>query len=166
MIEKSSSSFDKDEQSDTADDKSERDDNSDEECGIPDAEVNTKTSAMIDLSDDESFSDDESDGDESSCDEIEVCAKEDAPTTNGLSKRSVFNKSEATLYDALGYYFGYSDFREGQEWAIRRCLSNERTLLVAPTGQGKSLCYALPAALAEGICLVVSPLISLMQVSV
>jgi hypothetical protein len=73
-------------------------------------------------------------------------------------------ESEDDDYDSE--YFGYSNFREGQEWAIRRCLSGERTLLVAPTGQGKSLCYALPAALMDGICLVVSPLISLMQVCI
>lgn len=60
--------------------------------------------------------------------------------------------------------FGHSSFREGQEWAVRRCLDEKRTLLVAPTGSGKSLCYSLPAALSDGVCIVVSPLISLMEV--
>ncbi|KAI2509531.1 Type III restriction enzyme [Fragilaria crotonensis] len=59
--------------------------------------------------------------------------------------------------------FGYSSFREGQEWAIQRCMSQKRSLLVAPTGFGKSLCYALPAAILEGTCIVISPLISLID---
>lgn len=64
---------------------------------------------------------------------------------------------------ALFSFFGYNSFREGQEWAIRRCLDNKRTLLVAPTGFGKSLCYAIPATLKDGTCVVVSPLLSLIQ---
>ncbi len=67
------------------------------------------------------------------------------------------------IYTALHKYFGYRAFRPGQEWAIRRVLQEERSLLVAPTGLGKSMCYALPATQVEGVCLVVSPLISLMQ---
>lgn len=67
------------------------------------------------------------------------------------------------IYKALHNFFGYRDFRPGQEWAIRRVLQQERSLLVAPTGLGKSMCYALPATQVEGVCLVVSPLISLMQ---
>jgi hypothetical protein len=67
------------------------------------------------------------------------------------------------LRASLLKHFGHSDFRDGQEWAIRRCLGYERTLLVAPTGLGKSLCYTMTAALKSGICIVVSPLISLIQ---
>ena len=80
-----------------------------------------------------------------------------------IKKKTFTSKSDSTLHGSLEQYFGYSTFRAGQEWAIRRCMDHKRTLLVAPTGQGKSLCYALPAALMDGICLVVSPLISLMQ---
>jgi superfamily II DNA helicase RecQ len=68
------------------------------------------------------------------------------------------------LKATLQSLFGFSSFRHGQEWAIRRCLENERTLLVAPTGFGKSLCYAIPAAMKDGVCIVVSPLLSLIQV--
>jgi ATP-dependent DNA helicase Q4 len=63
----------------------------------------------------------------------------------------------------LQQLFGHSNFREGQEWAIERCMSQKRSLLVAPTGFGKSLCYALPASMLEGTCIVVSPLISLIE---
>jgi len=68
------------------------------------------------------------------------------------------------LRTTLKALFGHSAFRDGQEWAIRRCLDRKRTLLVAPTGFGKSLCYALTSSLSEGVCIVVSPLISLIEV--
>ncbi|GMH66345.1 hypothetical protein TL16_g04408, partial [Triparma laevis f. inornata] len=57
----------------------------------------------------------------------------------------------------------HSDFRPGQAWAINRVLGRQRSLLVAATGGGKSLCYALPSALLPGVTIVVSPLISLME---
>jgi len=63
--------------------------------------------------------------------------------------------------------FGYSEFREGQEKAVRRILCGLSTLLVLPTGLGKSLCYQLPAHMyalkQQSITLIVSPLISLMD---
>ena len=71
--------------------------------------------------------------------------------------------SKSKLVATLKSIFGYSEFRDGQEWAIQRCLAGKRSLLVAPTGSGKSLCYSLPAALMDGVCVVVSPLISLIQ---
>jgi superfamily II DNA helicase RecQ len=67
------------------------------------------------------------------------------------------------LLHMLQSLFGHPKFRPGQEWAIRRCLSGHRSLLVAPTGSGKSLCYALPAAMKSGVTIVVSPLISLIE---
>lgn len=67
------------------------------------------------------------------------------------------------LRSTLQTMFGHDDFRDGQEWAIRRCLNQQRSLLVAPTGFGKSLCYALPAAMMDGVCVVVSPLLSLIH---
>lgn len=65
-------------------------------------------------------------------------------------------------YDLLNKYWGWSDFRSGQEEAIHASLSAENTLVVLPTGGGKSLCYQMSALLQEGICVVVSPLIALM----
>ena len=75
--------------------------------------------------------------------------------------RSVDNDN--SLSASLRELFGHDSFRDGQEWAIQRCLDQKPSLLVAPTGFGKSLCYALPAALMDGVCIVVSPLISLIQ---
>lgn len=63
----------------------------------------------------------------------------------------------------LRQYFGFSDFRPGQEAAIRRALAGQHTLLVMPTGSGKSLAYQLSAILLPGLVLVISPLISLMK---
>jgi ATP-dependent DNA helicase Q4 len=67
------------------------------------------------------------------------------------------------ILSTLQNIFGFSSFREGQEWAIRRCLDQKRSCFVAPTGFGKSLCYTLPAILMDGVCIVVSPLVSLME---
>ncbi|KAG7347167.1 RecQ familyATP-dependent DNA helicase [Nitzschia inconspicua] len=73
------------------------------------------------------------------------------------------DSNSESLLTSLQRIFGHNSFRDGQEWAIKRCLEGKKSLLVAPTGFGKSLCYALPAALQDGICIVVSPLISLIQ---
>eukprot|EP00605_Chrysophyceae_sp_TOSAG23-4_P001963 GSChrysophyteH1.ASY1.ANO1.2174.1 assembled CDS len=67
------------------------------------------------------------------------------------------------LKSSLINIFGFKTFRTGQEWAIQRVIDGKNSLLVMPTGAGKSLCYMLPAALLPGLTLVVSPLISLMQ---
>jgi ATP-dependent DNA helicase RecQ len=63
----------------------------------------------------------------------------------------------------LSEQFGFAKFRPGQEEVVRAVLAGRDAMAVMPTGQGKSLCYQLPATLLPGLTLVISPLIALMQ---
>lgn len=65
--------------------------------------------------------------------------------------------------DLLKSVFGYNDFLPLQNSVIANVLAHRDTLAILPTGGGKSLCYQLPALLFDGVTLVISPLISLMQ---
>ena len=64
--------------------------------------------------------------------------------------------------ELLQKHWGWSDFRPGQKEAIDASLSGKNTLVVLPTGGGKSLCFQMTALLQDGICVVVSPLVALM----
>src|SRR5215211_593385 len=64
---------------------------------------------------------------------------------------------------ALREHFGFEDFREGQREVISAILEGRDTVVVMPTGGGKSLCYQLPALMKPGATIVVSPLIALMK---
>src|SRR5690242_4455053 len=59
--------------------------------------------------------------------------------------------------------FGFPEFRPGQERAVTSVLAGRDTLVVLPTGGGKSICYQVPAMVLPGLTVVVSPLISLMK---
>jgi ATP-dependent DNA helicase RecQ len=78
---------------------------------------------------------------------------------NEVSAEPLLEKARATLRES----FGYPEFRPGQERAIASVLGGRDTLVVLPTGGGKSLCYQVPALVLPGLTVVVSPLISLMK---
>lgn len=67
------------------------------------------------------------------------------------------------LLPILEKHYGFSSFRKGQLEAIESVLAKRDTLVIMPTGGGKSLCYQLPSLVLDGVTLVVSPLIALMK---
>ena len=71
--------------------------------------------------------------------------------------------STAAILSTVQRYWGYGELRPLQEQAIRAGLEQRDSVVVLPTGGGKSLCYQVPAALAERTDIVISPLISLMK---
>jgi len=80
--------------------------------------------------------------------------------------RTVSRRAPPVTADALRVLhdaFGYESFRPGQERAVASVLAGRDTLVVLPTGGGKSLCFQVPALLLDGLTVVVSPLISLMK---
>ncbi len=67
------------------------------------------------------------------------------------------------LIAALRHHYGWSDFKSGQRPVLEATLSGQDAIAILPTGGGKSLCYQLPALIRNGLVLVISPLIALMQ---
>ena len=73
-----------------------------------------------------------------------------------------FNENESRS-EILLKYWGFTKFRDSQEEIIDNVIENKDVLALLPTGGGKSLCYQLPAILKKGTCIVISPLIALME---
>lgn len=65
--------------------------------------------------------------------------------------------------EILNKFWGHPNFRPFQEEIIDAASKNEDVLALLPTGGGKSLCFQIPALMAEGICIVISPLVALME---
>jgi len=72
-------------------------------------------------------------------------------------------KQKKQALELLKIHYGFKDFWPGQEQVIDNILAGKSTVVIMPTGGGKSLCYQLPALILEGTTLVISPLIALMK---
>lgn len=133
--------------------------------------LNTEHSCQLETnSDDVSLSDSENDtgsigasddADDDSGSEYGDTRQAEVTPAAALSALSSVGCSRELI--VLRCCFGFEGFRDAQEWAITRCLQGLSSLLVLPTGSGKSVCYQLPAMLMPGLTVVISPLIALMQ---
>ncbi|HUN04431.1 MAG TPA: DEAD/DEAH box helicase, partial [Niabella sp.] len=70
---------------------------------------------------------------------------------------------DQALHQILKSHFGFDDFRPLQLDIIKAAMAGQDVLALMPTGGGKSLCYQVPGLAKEGLCLVISPLIALMN---
>ncbi|GBG26958.1 ATP-dependent helicase SGS1 [Hondaea fermentalgiana] len=82
---------------------------------------------------------------------------------DALEARSQGSFDWTTVYETNQRYFGYHKFRPGQRSAIHASLTGRDAFVLMPTGGGKSLCYQVPALISQGVTIVISPLVSLIQ---
>ena len=71
--------------------------------------------------------------------------------------------SSETLHKNLKDIFGFNSFKGKQEQIIQNLLKGNDSMVIMPTGGGKSMCYQLPALLSDGVAIIISPLIALMK---
>lgn len=85
------------------------------------------------------------------------------PTTCSLSRRikAIASMDSRVLRNKLEEHFGFTKFRPGQVQAVASTMRGRDTVVIMPTGSGKSLCYQLPALELKGVTVVVGPLIAL-----
>ena len=91
--------------------------------------------------------------------DADVVGRADAPHRERMTTSHTLDDARAALEE----HFGYPAFRPGQEAAVESVLAGKDTLVVLPTGGGKSLCYQVPALMLPKLTVVISPLISLMK---
>ena len=89
--------------------------------------------------------------------------EETTPQNTFTSEANVQPELEQQAISILKQSFGYDKFRAGQWQVIEQVLKQKDALVLMPTGGGKSICYQLPALIFNGLTIVISPLISLMQ---
>lgn len=84
-------------------------------------------------------------------------------TASSQSAAAEHSEGETNLLELLKHHFGHEQFRPMQGDVVRDVIAGRDTMVIMPTGGGKSLCYQMPALVREGVTLVISPLIALMQ---
>ncbi|WP_439287706.1 DNA helicase RecQ [Lonepinella sp. BR2904] len=94
---------------------------------------------------------------------MESLSSFDLNDNSTVPKKHDFSTALADPLQVLKNVFGYQSFRKGQQEVIQSALHGQDSLVVMATGNGKSLCYQIPALCFSGLTLVISPLISLMK---